>query len=115
MNKTLSEEVKQDILKGQFPKNYQEFGGAKLIVTKDMDASFRDEESLTIIRTEHASAISWLIDRIKTIYNLEISKVNKYDFYEFIGESIQSSINRGNDVFEVMELMLEDAESYFEN
>jgi len=92
--------LKEKINSGTFPKNYPHFGGANLIITDDSSRKF--DERTQVIYTAHASALSWLIDELKTIYNAQLNSLNKYDFYPSIGELIQESVNANDDLFETM-------------
>ena len=99
----MKKEIKQlkDIINsGQFPKEYSHFGGADLIITDDPNRSFR--EGTVVVYTEHAAALSWLVFELKKIYDSKLNAANKYDFYPYIGELIQSSVKAYDDLFETM-------------
>lgn len=93
-------ELKSIINAGEFPKNHNHFGGANLIITDDPNRNFHKGDM--VIYTEHASALSWLIQELKKIYESKLNYANKYDFYPFIGELIQTSINSNDDLFQTM-------------
>jgi hypothetical protein len=88
------------IEQGKFPSDYPHFGGANLIITDDTKRNFHEGD--TVIYTDHASALSWLVAQLKEIYNSELDYIKKYDFYPYIGELIQSSVNANDDLFETM-------------
>jgi hypothetical protein len=89
-----------NIEQGKFPKDFPHFGGANLIITDDPNRNFHDGD--TVIYSEHASALSWLVVELKRIYDSKLNSSNKYDFYPYIGELIQSSVNANDDLFETM-------------
>jgi hypothetical protein len=99
------EKLKVQINKGQFPTEFPHFGGANLIITDDHSRNFHEGD--TVIYSEHASALSWLVVQLKEIYNSELDYVNKYDFYPYIGELIQSSINANDGLREIMLFVVE--------
>ena len=94
------ENLRTVINRGQFPKELSHFGGADLIITNDPNRSFR--EGTVVVYTEHAAALSWLVFELKKIYDSKLNASNKYGFYPYIGELIQSSVNAYDDLFETM-------------
>jgi hypothetical protein len=92
--------LKEKINSGQFPKDFSHFGGAELIITNDPNRNFR--EGTVVVYTEHAAALSWLVFELKKIYDSKLNAANKYDFYPYIGELIQASVNANDDLFETM-------------
>ena len=94
------ENLRTVINSGQFPKEFSHFGGADLIITNDPNRSFR--EGTVVVYTEHAAALSWLVFELKKIYDSKLNASNKYGFYPYIGELIQSSVNAYDDLFETM-------------
>ena len=99
----MKKEIKQlkDIINsGQFPKDFDLFGGADLIITDDPNRNFR--EGTVVVYTEHAAALSWLVFELKKIYDSKLNAANKYEFYPYIGELIQSSVKAHDDLFETM-------------
>ena len=94
------ENLRTVINSGQFPKEFSHFGGANLIITNDPKRSFR--EGTVVVYTEHAAALSWLVFELKKIYDSKLNAANKYDFYPYIGELIQASVNANDDLFETM-------------
>ena len=88
------------INEGKFPTVFPHFGGANLIITNDLNRNFQEGD--LIIYSHHASALSWLVVELKIIYNSKLNSLNKYDFYPYIGELIQASVNANDDLFETM-------------
>jgi hypothetical protein len=85
---------------GKFPTDFPHFGGANLIITDDPNRNFHEGD--LVIFSEHASALSWLVVELKRIYDSKLNSLNKYDFYPYIGELIQASVNANDDLFETM-------------
>ncbi len=91
----------KDIIKtGQFPTDFPLFGGANLIITNDENRHYHELD--TVINSEHASALSWLVVELKKIYDSNLNYRNKYDFYPYIGILIQSSVKHNDDLFDTM-------------
>ena len=90
----------EKINSGSFPKKFPHFGGANLIITNDLNRNFQEGD--LIIYSDHASALSWLVVELKRIYDSKLNSLNKYDFYPYIGELIQASVNANDDLFETM-------------
>jgi hypothetical protein len=93
---------------GKFPKDFPHFGGANLIITDDPNRNFHEGD--IVVYTEHASALSWLTIELKKIYDSKLNSANKYDFYPYIGELIQASVNANDDLFETMLFVIEKIE-----
>ena len=92
--------LKDLINSGKFPKEFSHFGGANLIITDDPNRNFHEGD--LVIYTKHASALSWLVVELKKIYDFKLNSLNKYDFYPYMGELIQASVNANDDLFETM-------------
>ena len=92
--------LKSIVEQGKFPTDFPHFGGANLIITDDPKRNFHEGD--TVIYSKHASALSWLVVQLKEIYNSELDYINKYDFYPYIGELIQSSVNVNDELLETM-------------
>jgi hypothetical protein len=90
----------EKINSGSFPKKFSHFGGANLIITDIPNRNFHKGD--LVIFCEHASALSWLVVELKRIYDSNLNYRNKYDFYPYIGELIQASVNANDDLFETM-------------
>ncbi len=98
-NKALNE-LRQKVEKGLFPNQFKEFGGAGLIITSDENRAHI--EGKTIVITEHAAAMSWLVYQLKDIYDNDLDWRNKYDFYPFIGELVNESLTSQEKLFDSM-------------
>lgn len=107
------ENLRTVINSGQFPKDFSHFGGADLIITNDPNRNFR--EGTVVVYTEHASALSWLVFELKKIYDSKLNASNKYDFYPYIGELIQASVNANDDLFETMLFVVDKIEEDWGN
>lgn len=94
------DKLKAQINKGKFPTDFPHFGGANLIITDDPKRNFHEGD--TVIYSEHASALSWLVVQLKEIYNSELDYINKYDFYPSIGEMINNTLIKQELIFETM-------------
>jgi hypothetical protein len=88
------------IERGKFPKKFPHFGGANLIITDDTNRNFHEGD--VVVYSEHAGALSWLVIELKKVYDSKLNYLNKYDFYPYIGDLIQSSVKANNDLFETM-------------
>jgi hypothetical protein len=99
------------IKKGKFPTEFPHFGGANLIITDD--SKRKGYEHDVVICSEHASALSWLVFQLKEIYNSELDYINKYDFYPYIGELIQSSLNANDELIQTMLFVVQEMKEYY--
>jgi hypothetical protein len=95
----------EKINSGRFPKKFPHFGGANLIITNNPNRNFKEGD--IVIYSKHASALSWLVVELKHIYSSKLNASNKYHFYPYIGELIQSSLNARDDIFETMLYVIE--------
>ena len=99
----MKKEIKQlkDIINnGKFPTEFPHFGGANLIITNDPNRNFHEGD--LVVYSDHASALSWLVVELKKIFDFKLYSSNKYEFYPYIGELIQSSVITYDDLFETM-------------
>ena len=92
--------LKSIVEQGKFPTEFPHFAGANLIITNDPNRNFHEGD--VVVYSEHASALSWLVVELKKIYDTKLNSLNKYDFYPYIGELIQASVNANDDLFETM-------------
>jgi hypothetical protein len=102
------ERLKSFIDQGKFPTDFPQFGGANLIITNESDRIFQEGD--IVIYSEHASALSWLVTELKKIYDSKLKSSNKYNFYPYIGELIQASVNANDDLFETMLFVMDKIE-----
>jgi hypothetical protein len=93
---------------GKFPTDFPHFGGANLIITNDPNRNFQSDD--VVVYTDHAAALSWLVVELKNIYDSKLNSSNKYDFYPYIGELIQASVNANDDLFDTMFFVIEKIE-----
>ena len=105
------DKLKAQINNGKFPTEFPHFGGANLIITNDPHRNGYEHD--VVICSEYASALSWLVVQLKEIYNSELDYVNKYDFYPYIGELIQSSVNANDELLETMLFVVEKMKEYY--
>lgn len=104
------ESIKSIVEQGKFPTVFPHFAGANLIITDDPKRNFHEGD--TVIYTEHASALSWLVVQLKEIYNPELDYMNKYDFYPYIGKLIQSSLNANDELIQTMLFVVQTMKEY---
>jgi len=100
--------LRQTIEKGKFPNSFPEFGGANLIITKDLKRNYREGD--TVVYSEHAPALSWLVEELRKIYVAEIDYLNKYDFYPSIGKLINKTLIKQELIFETMLHIIDEIE-----
>lgn len=101
----LIEDLIKTISAGKFPKDFTHFGGANLIITNDPKRNYHEGD--IVIYTEHAAVLSWLVVELKKIYDSKLNASNKYDFYPYIGELIQSSVNANEFLIDTMLFVVE--------
>lgn len=96
------------IEKQEYPKVFPEWGGANLIITKDLKRDHLDHDIL--VYSKNASALSWLVTKLSEIYELEINYINKYSFYPSIGENLIKSISKKESLFDTMIYVVDEIE-----
>lgn len=101
-------DLRKIIEQGKFPSNFPEFGGANLIITKNPERNYHEED--LVVYSEHASALSWLVFELKKVYDTELNYVNKYDFYPSIGKLIKETLDRQDLLFETMLIVVDQIE-----
>lgn len=92
--------LKDNITNGDFPKKFEHFGGANLIITDDKNRNHYPQD--IVVFSEDAGSLSWLVFELKDIFNSEIDSINKYGFYTNIGNLMNSCINGGLNLKETM-------------
>ena len=102
------EKLKSLIDQGKFPTDFPHFGGANLIITNDPNRNYHEAD--VVVYTDHAAAVSWLVIELKKIYDESLNFRNKYNFYPYIGELIQASVNANDDLFETMLFVMDKIE-----
>jgi hypothetical protein len=94
------ERMKNKIANGDFPKVYELFGGANLIITNDKNRNHYPQD--IVVLSENAGSLSWLVFELKHIFNSELDSINKYGFYTNIGNLMNSCINKGLNLKDTM-------------
>lgn len=92
--------LKNKIDSGDFPKNFEHFGGANLIITDDKNRNHYPQD--IVVFSENAGSLSWLVFELKQIYNSELNYMNKYGFYTNIGNLMNSCLSGGLNLEETM-------------
>lgn len=100
--------LREKVNSGKFPAQFPHFGGANLIITNVPNRPFHDGDE--VIYTAHASAMSWLVTELKSIYSEDLDYLNKYDFYPQIGRLIKESLRSDFEVFESMLYVIDEIE-----
>ncbi|MHA8049540.1 hypothetical protein V7S79_00320 [Aquirufa sp. ROCK-SH2] len=89
-------QLKTAIQKGNFPCDFEHFGGAELIITDK--PSRKGYPGDTLVFSEHASALSWLTIEIAKIYYKELTYMNKYAFYPTLGKCMNEKLQKHEDL-----------------
>jgi hypothetical protein len=92
--------LKNKIDNGHFPKNFEHFGGANLIITDDKNRNHYPQD--IVVYSENAGSLSWLVIELKSIYHEKIDYMNKYEFYTNIGNLMNSCISEGHNLEYIM-------------
>ena len=92
--------LKNKIADGNFPKNFEHFGGANLIITNDKNRNHYPQD--IVVFSENAGSLSWLVFELKQIFNSELDYINKYGFYTNIGNLMNSYLSDGHNLEETM-------------
>ena len=93
--------------KQNIPKSSELFGGANLIITKD-DYSICDKDHNErypqdlVIRTKFCEELSWFVFELKEIFSETLDYINKYEFYNLVGETINKSFSQKKNIYEVI-------------
>lgn len=98
------DKLKNKIVNGDFPKNFEHFGGANLIITNDKNRNYYPHD--IVVLSENAGTLSWFVFELKNIYNSELDSINKYEFYPHIGIIMNSCINDGLKLKDIMIFVL---------
>jgi hypothetical protein len=101
-------ELRHTIDSVRFPSKFKHFGGASLIITDDKNRGFHEGD--TVVYTNHASGMSWLVIQLKEIYKDDIDAGNKYDFYPCIGKLIQESLIDDANLVDSMQYVVDEME-----
>lgn len=93
-------ETIETIKRKSYPKEYEEFGGAELIVTNDKN--YTGHEGDTVVYTNYNYELSWLVYQLGNVYHDEIDYMNKYAFYPGLGDAMNEGILRKDSLKEIM-------------
>ena len=93
--------------KQNIPKSNELFGGANLIITKDDYSIYHKDHNKRypkdlVIRTKFCEELSWFVFELKEIYSETLDYINKYDFYNLVGETINKSFSQKKNIYEVI-------------
>lgn len=103
------EALNDKIKSGHFPKNFEHFGGANLIITNDPTRNYYEHD--VVVYSENAGSLSWLVTELKSIYHEEIDYMNKFEFYTNIGNLMNSCIKEGFNLEDSMIYVVEKVKS----
>ena len=98
-NQALDELIKQ-INKQEFPVVHEHFGGAELILTDEADRPFHPGD--TVVYSEYASQLSWLVEELAKVYSAKLDYGNKYAFYPGVGKVMIELLKTHEDLIEIM-------------
>ena len=110
--------------------NIREWGGADVIITKDVERIDPDwvknqpiiiseqegEPQRRIVVTEHAIELSWVFIQLRDIFGESIDFYNKYHFYGSLAQSALNVISQNEGKVELSKLLLKvvsSAENFF--
>ena len=99
INQALEDLIKQ-INKGEFPHEYEHFGGAELIITDELDRNFYPGD--TVVYSEHASALSWWVEELAKVYSSKIDYGSKYAFYPGVGKVMIELLKSNENLIDIM-------------
>ena len=114
MNKVLLEKLRDDISKGKFPREFEHFGGADLIITDNHDRQVRDPEGIVMVVSPHAGALSWLVIQLKAVFDDQLDYMNKYQFYPMIGKLMLESLTSDDLLFECMQHVVDEITEFWQ-
>jgi hypothetical protein len=99
MNEQINQ-LKAAIQKGNFPSDFEHFGGAELIITDD--PARKGYPGDTLVFSEHAGALSWLTMELAKIFDQHINYMNKYVFYPELGKCMNENLQKHKDFIECL-------------
>jgi hypothetical protein len=85
-------ELREEIVNNPIIKSTELFAGSNLIITSDKSRKSKTQD--IIVFSDDASELSWLVFRLKDLFQNEIDYVNKYSFYTHIGELTNEAIKK---------------------
>ena len=97
---------------GKLSRNSSLFGGADIsIVPKLPDNKDDFYSSPQFVVTNYAKELSWLIFKLKEIFNEDLDYMNKYSFYGRLAERANKSIEtKGDNLTTILLDVLDEAE-----
>ena len=93
--KNMDERIKglrEEVINNPIIKSTELFQGANLIVTNYKTRKSKPQD--IIVFTNDAIELSWLVFKLKDLFQGDIDYVNKYSFYTHIGELINKAIKK---------------------
>jgi hypothetical protein len=93
-------ELFETVATKKYPLQYEEFGGANVIVSAQPGRTGW-EGDLVVCHPE-AGSLAWLVYGLKDVYFDVLDAGNKYDFFERIGRCMEEGLARGLTVHEVL-------------
>lgn len=94
------DELISRIEKGNFPNDFEHFGGASLIITNDPERKGHSGD--TIVLSEHASALSWLTVELANLFQQELNYMSKYAFYPTLGQCMNEQLTKQEDLIDCL-------------
>jgi type I restriction enzyme M protein len=104
------EEIKDRVLRKDFPSNHRHFGGANLIITDNPKRM--GHEGDFVLNSPYAAEFSWLVDELKEYLSDRLTHQNKHAFYERIGELLSLSQKRELGLIDAMTFVLAEVEKF---
>jgi hypothetical protein len=83
-------QLKTVIQRGNFPSDFEHFGGAELIITDD--PARKGYPGDILVFSKHAGASSWLTIELAKIYQGQLNYMNKYVFYPELGKCMNEKL-----------------------
>ena len=84
--------LREEVVNNPVIKNTELFQGGNLIITNDKTRKSKPHD--IIVYTNDAIELSWLIFKLKDLFQDDIDYVNKYSFYTHIGNLINQAIKK---------------------
>lgn len=81
------------------------FEGANLVITNDKNRNHLKQD--VIVYSENAENLSWVVFRLKEIFDNKLNSVNKLSFYPHIGKLLNEAIRRKLKIKEQMIYVIE--------
>jgi type I restriction enzyme M protein len=104
------EEIKDRVLRKDFPSNHRHFGGANLIITDNPKRM--GHEGDFVLNSPYAAEFSWLVDELKEYLSDQLTHENKYAFYRQMGELFSLAQSRELGLVDAMTFVLAEVEKF---